>query len=357
MPDELGEIVHSVLEQAFDPPLAALRRDLAERLTRECSEQLCREVAAAREAAATEAGRLAKAGAAEALNLAVRRIRRASSITEIGAALLDTASGYCGRAALLLRRGDFLAGWRACGFAVDGAAFADAWAGFQVPIASAPALAQAIETREAVVSLGLSGHLSPALVEVFASPADEKAYLFPLSLRQNVIAILYADRVGATEGVQAAALELLCAVAEAAIEVVSTRPAPPAEGEAEEAKVERLRLPLAPSPAANPPDWDLLSPADREQHMRAQRFARVLVADLQLYRAAKIREGRRERNLYGLLKDEIDKSREVYQRKFGQTAAGDIDYFHVELAHTLACDDEALLGPDYPGPLVGPTFR
>jgi hypothetical protein len=91
--------------------------------------------------------------------------------------------------------------------------------------------------------------------------------------------------------------------------------------------------------------------------VRAQRFARVLVADLQLYRAPKIREGKRERNLYGLLKYEIDRSREVYQCKFGQTAAGDIDYFHLELVRTLAGADEALLGPDYPGPLVGPTLK
>lgn len=87
-------------------------------------------------------------------------------------------------------------------------------------------------------------------------------------------------------------------------------------------------------------------------HLRAQRFARLLVADLQLYRAAEIREGKQMRNLYGRLKEEIDKSREAYYRKFGQTAAG-MDYFHVELVRTLAGDDEGLLGPDYPGPTVG----
>ena len=73
-------------------------------------------------------------------------------------------------------------------------------------------------------------------------------------------------------------------------------------------------------------------------HLRAQRFARLLVADLQLYRAAEIREGKQMRNLYGRLKEEIDKSREAYHRKFGQTAAG-MDYFHLELVRTLARDD------------------
>ena len=30
-----------------------------------------------------------------------------------------------------------------------------------------------------------------------------------------------------------------------------------------------------------------------------------------------------------------------------------VDYFHLELVHTLANDDPALLGQDYPGPLNG----
>jgi hypothetical protein len=355
MPLDLGETIHSVLEQAFDPALAALRHGLAERLTDEFRERLSGELAAARETAAAEAGRLAKAGTAEALNLAVRRLRHASSISEIGTALLDTASGYCGRAALLLHKGESLTGWRASGFAVDGTAFADTWGHFQMPVAGAPALAQAIETREAVVSLSLPDHLSPALIELLRTPAEEKIYLFPLSLRQKVIAILYADPVGSAEGVQAAALELLCGVAEAAIEVVSARPAPAAAGEAGEVAGAGAPAPLT-APTAKPADWESLSAAEREQHLRAQRFARVLVADLQLYRAQEIREGKRERNLYAHLKDEIDKSREVYQRKFGQTAAGAIDYLHVEILRTLAGDDEALLGPDYPGPVAGPVF-
>ena len=115
----------------------------------------------------------------------------------------------------------------------------------------------------------------------------------------------------------------------------------------------RLELPLARPAPAPPVEWSDLDPEEREEHRRAQRFARVLVADLQLYRNQQIREGKKARNLYGRLQDEIDKSREVYHRKFGQSAAAGVDYFHVELVQTLADNEEELLGPDYPGPLVG----
>jgi hypothetical protein len=140
---------------------------------------------------------------------------------------------------------------------------------------------------------------------------------------------------------------LLSAAAELAIEAVSSRPQPRERG----TEPDRLELAGA-RPAVRPPtEWDKMSPEERDIHLRAQRFARVLVADLQLYRSQEIREGRRSRNLYGLLRDEIDKSREVYLRKFGQSAAGGVDYFHLELLHTLAENQEELLGPDYPGPV------
>lgn len=267
--------------------------------------------------------------------------------------MLECAGAWAGRVGLFVHRGEVLNGWRAAGFdranpEADG--FSGAWAAFQVALRDAPALAQVIETREAVVSLAVSDHLSAPLVELLKLTPEDKVYLFPLCLRQSVVGVVYADAVGAPE-IQPAAIELLCAVAELTLEVVSTRPQP--RERSAEPEAGRLELPTARPPARPvPTDWDIMSPEDREVHMRAQRFARVLVADLQLYRSVEIREGKKNRNLYAALKDEIDKSREVYQRKFGNTAAAGVDYFHLELLHTVAENQEALLGPDYPGPMA-----
>jgi hypothetical protein len=275
----------------------------------------------------------ARSSTIESLHAAVRRLRQASSITDIGSTLLETAAAWAERVGLFVHKGDTLTGWRAIGF--DCAV--------EIAVPTAPALAQAIETREAVISLAVADHLSENLVARLGLDPQQKVYLFPLCLRQSVVALLYADGEA-----QPAALELLSGVAELAIEAVSSRPHPRERA----AEPDRLELPGA-RPAVRPPptDWDKMSPEERDMHLRAQRFARVLVADLQLYRAQEIREGKRARNLYGLLRDEIDKSREVYLRKFGQSAAGGVDYFHLELLHTLADNQEELLGPDYPGPI------
>lgn len=89
-----------------------------------------------------------------------------------------------------------------------------------------------------------------------------------------------------------------------------------------------------------------------EKHLRAQRFARVRVAEIQLYHAAAMKSGRSSRDVYTALKTEMDAAREAYREKFLTPVNGTADYLHVEFVRTLANDDAALLGPGYPGPLV-----
>lgn len=348
MPDGREEI-NQALEEALDQPFSTLRRALGNRLSRE--------LAAAEEVAAARGAEAARNSATEALELAVRRIRHASSITEIGSALLETASQYCGHAALLVHKGESVTGWRAGGASAEANGAAEAWARLQVAVAAAPAFGQVIETRDAVVSLCLPDHLSPALVELLGAGPGEKIYLFPLSLRQKVVAILCAHGPGPGAGLQPAALGLLCSLTEAWMEVLSFRPAAQPARERDEEEGAARPQPAAAQARPMPPGWETLSPGERDMHLRAQRFARVLVADLQLYRPSEIREGRGSGNLYGRLKEEIDKSREAYQRKFGQPPTANIDYFHLELLHTLAGDLASLLGPDYPGPVTEAIFR
>lgn len=89
-----------------------------------------------------------------------------------------------------------------------------------------------------------------------------------------------------------------------------------------------------------------------EAHLRAQRFARVKVAEMQLYLAVDVKAGRARRDLYGALKSQIDEARAAYLNQFLQTQAGMPDYFHQELVCVLAQNDEKLLGVSYPGPLA-----
>lgn len=97
--------------------------------------------------------------------------------------------------------------------------------------------------------------------------------------------------------------------------------------------------------------WQELSKEERDLHLRAQRFARVRVAEMRLYHAEKVKKGREDKNLYRALKAEIDRARQEFMEKFISVCPSMVDYLHLELLEVLAGDDETLLGSDYPGPL------
>ncbi len=95
------------------------------------------------------------------------------------------------------------------------------------------------------------------------------------------------------------------------------------------------------------------APVSHEENtLRAQRFARVRVAEIQLYHAAAMKNGRIARDVYSALKAQMDMARDAYRENFLTPANGTADYLHAEFIRTLANDDAALLGPNYPGPLV-----
>lgn len=102
-------------------------------------------------------------------------------------------------------------------------------------------------------------------------------------------------------------------------------------------------IPSVPAPA---------SETEQRAHNDARRFARLLVSEIKLYNAAKVNEGRRNFDLYDRLKDEIDRSRKVYDKRVSPAVATRFDYFYDELVQTLAEGDPAKLGPECPGPVV-----
>lgn len=94
------------------------------------------------------------------------------------------------------------------------------------------------------------------------------------------------------------------------------------------------------------------SETEQRAHNDARRFARLLVSEIKLYNAAKVTEGRRSLDLYDRLRDEIDRSRKVYDKRVSPAVATRFDYFYDELVQTLAEGDDAKLGPNCPGPVV-----
>ena len=98
--------------------------------------------------------------------------------------------------------------------------------------------------------------------------------------------------------------------------------------------------------------WDSLPAEEQRTHLRAQRFARVRVAQWRLREGAAVRSGRVRRDLYGELETQIEEARKGFRDEFFDQCPGMVDYLHLEMVHTLANDDAELLGKDYPGPLL-----
>jgi hypothetical protein len=276
---------------------------------------------------------------AEQLNQAVRRLRQASGTEELAATLVDAAGGFTSGAALFRIDGDRARGERIRGVA-EGAA--DSFPGTFIPLASAPALAGAVESREPVTAVALPSEVSVEMATLAEHPPEARVSIYPIEGRERVAALLY------TWGeVQGASTELLCQVAASVwtglepvlapqpplVQIVTPEPAPAPE-----------------TPAAR--TWDTLPPEEQRVHLRAQRFARVHVAEMRLHEGQAVQSGRSRRDLYGALRSSIDAAREKFRAGFFAPCPSMVDYLHLELVRTLAHDDPELLGQDYPGPLV-----
>ncbi|MFN2515798.1 MAG: hypothetical protein ABR556_06250 [Pyrinomonadaceae bacterium] len=97
---------------------------------------------------------------------------------------------------------------------------------------------------------------------------------------------------------------------------------------------------------------DVASDEERRLHNDARRFARLLVSEIKLYNEQKVMEGRSQNDLYARLREYIDRSREMYDKRVKPEVAQKYDYFHYELVNTLAEGDTAKLGSAYPGATV-----
>jgi len=270
---------------------------------------------------------------ADQLNQAVRRIRQASSLDELSATLLDAAAPFFTGAAIFRINGNAARADKVRGVSEDASA---AFASLEIPFSTAPALAGAVETRDPVIAVTTAKEVSPQLVSLAAHPADGRAFIYPLVVKTQVPALLYCW--GAVQG---PTLEMLAQVCAAVWDSLVVPEPPPA------------LVTIAPAPAATALSaWDALPPAEQAVHLRAQRFARVQVAEMRLRDGAAVQSGRTRRDLYAALRARIDEARVTFRQSYLAPCSSMVDYLHVEMVRTLAHDDSDLLGKDYPGPLV-----
>ena len=370
------QIVEKVVSQVLDDHIPELR----DKLVRRVLEELPHATSAATGEASGEGG-------SANLLKAIAAIQSGATQREILRALLDNTVRYSGRGALFVVKAGAATGWQGRGFTRDGD---DAIKDFALNVTMGVP-EQALRSR--MPFRGATQDIDPEFVSRFGGPADGQLLVLPLLLKEKVAALVYAD-AGVEGGgkLDAAAVELLVLATSAWLEVASlrkqaqkeesteatgekTESAPPAQAAPAHSDPFAGHAPkhVAPVPdlpveveqpvavahaepvvtsaaAAAAPATDAyanLSPEDADVHRKAHRFARLLVDEIKLYNQVKVTEGRESKDLYDRLKEDIEKSRATYQKRYGNTAAGGADYFSQELVRSLAEDDTSIMGANF----------
>jgi hypothetical protein len=83
---------------------------------------------------------------------------------------------------------------------------------------------------------------------------------------------------------------------------------------------------------------------DVKRHDEARRFARLLVSEIKLYNEAKVEQGRKNKDLYERLKEDIDRSRQMYDERIHEDVRKTSNYFYDELVRILADGNSDSLG-------------
>jgi hypothetical protein len=87
------------------------------------------------------------------------------------------------------------------------------------------------------------------------------------------------------------------------------------------------------------------SPEEHKAHEDAKRFARLVVSEIKLYNETKVAEGRRSKDLYERLKEDIERGRQMYSDRVAAGVRDSTNYFFDELVRILAGGDASALGP------------
>jgi len=378
----------SAVEQIVEKAVAQVLESYFPQFRDELVRRVLEELPPAGSAATTG---MSKESGAAGLVKAISAVQAGTTQKEILRALLDNMAPYSRRGALFVIKAGAATGWQGRGFSKGGD---DTIKDFGLSV-SAGVPEQALHSRAPFS--GNSRDIDAEFVSRFGAPSDDRVLVLPLMLKEKVAALVYAD-AGVEPGgnLDADALEALVLATSAWLEVASLRkqaqkeetpeavsektesmPAvhttstvsdpfaahapkhvapvaphsssPPvvAEQAAAVAHTEPVAVSGAAAPAPAADAFANLTQEDAEVHRKAQRFARLLVDEIKLYNQVKVTEGRKNKDLYDRLREDIEKSRITYQKRYGSTVAGGADYFSQELIRSLAEDDLSIMGANF----------
>ena len=318
------------------------------------------------------------------LKASVATLEKGTSLSEVLTHLVNEVSQYVDRAAMFIVKGPSAIGWYARGVEPS-----DVIKQVNVPLNADTVLRNVNNSRHAMRgAMEHSPGTQQALAKLGGNPQSVLAV--PLILRDKLAAILYCD--SAQEEVPppvADLIEILVLFAGKTIDMLSLAPktaaaapaaapsapsrpaahAPSARPAAAAAhapvdeggstvmfnaqQMNALRPggaapraaaahPPPPPPVAHAP---AMSAEETKQHEDAKRFARLVVSEIKLYNEAKVNEGRRNKDIYERLKEDIERGRQMYADRVAAHVRDSTNYFYDELVRILAGGDQGALGP------------
>ena len=294
---------------------------------------------------------------------AMRSLDGAASQVEVLDRFLDLCLRHASRAVVLVLRDGSFSVWKGAGFSAG--EDSGALARVSLPATGSEALSRILQ--------GNPGRL-PAGSEISARlscPDASDAVLFPMVIKEKVSGALFAATLAGDESrFDPDSLGLLTFLAAVAIERIATRklvPAPalrPVEnpraavsaGVTDAYETQTMGMWKEPvEPPVETPGGSSDSAGRRlsgplasgdggQRREEARRFARLLVSEIKLYNEAAVEEGRVRGNLYARLKEEIDRSRQMYDERIPADVRAGSDFLYEELVRLLADGDARILG-------------
>ncbi|HET9181477.1 MAG TPA: GAF domain-containing protein [Candidatus Angelobacter sp.] len=310
---------------------------------------LQQEVAARVAAAVGAAGSNGAASSTALLSAAATQIQESGSQTEILRNLLEGCSRFASRVALFVAKAGSVTGWQGTGFENNE----------EIKTASVSATgglsAEAMNGR--VPAAGKATDFDAGFLSLVKAPAEDRCLVLPLVVKDRVAALIYADAGReANNAFDASALSVLTRFAALWLETGTTRKSDSAAAAAAAPEPEQVperaaapvSAPVAHAAAAAATVPEAAASEDAELHKKAKRFAKLLVEEIMLYNQGKVAQGKKNQDLYTRLREDIEKSRATYDKRYGEGPAASANYFNQELVRILADSDVSLMGDGFP---------
>ena len=260
------------------------------------------------------------------LAMALDLLEGATSQSDLLKRLLDGLSALVERSALFILKQGLASLYSHRGFEAD----APSRTGAVVPPSELESLIQG-----STHSIRRKGPGYTALIAPNSGFEASDVAIFALRHKQRAVALVLVDsglRQSLNHPEQARALVLVASARLASLAAVR-------EGEPRSHSVPEAH-PSTPTQVV-PEPIEQAAPVQLDPEIRAtaERFARVLVGDVELYFPAKVSQARTEGNLYGQLRNELERSRVAFVERFGEDIEARYRIFTTTVIHQL-CDGE-----------------